>query len=30
VKRWRGRDIDLGSSRGPDDDSGSFRPPWRR
>jgi hypothetical protein len=30
VKRWRGEDIDFGSSRGPDDDPGSFRPPWRR
>jgi hypothetical protein len=30
VKRWRGEDVDFGSSRGPDDDSGSFRPPWRR
>lgn len=30
VKRWRGQDIEFGSSRGPDDDSGRFRRPWRR
>jgi hypothetical protein len=30
VKRWRGQDIDFRSSRGPDDDSGSFRGRWRR
>jgi hypothetical protein len=30
TKRWRGQDIDFGSSRGPDEDSGPFRGRWRR